>query len=413
MSPDITEAPDLEAAIRALGERLGGAMAPIIEAAGGAAAGPQRIAEALGVDKVLVSRVLKSLRTDDPVSRLHHSPGPDPLRRAIKGARRRLDVDESAAAEALAAADEFETFLSERIGDRSALTSLLAAWSPEVRQEFELRRKQAAWRAISELRGVSVDLDVSAVLVHPSATAGRLDVTWLLGLIGLRRLRPGVTVEATTQRITEDDDARCPLDLDGAPLRDRAPGQLTEFCTHPPARIRAERTGDLLRYVLAGDDYGPGAEADLLLAEVNEAELVASVPPGSGRRAWFYADVTTPSKKLVLDVVVHRDIYPGAAPELLLYDTASKGIADVNDRSRDPDRLDLFEQLRTLEGGPGDAGLREFPHHGRLLAHVLDRRGLRAADFAVHRVEIDYPLHGMQAAVAFAAPERGAERGAE
>jgi len=409
MSPEATEAPDLEAAIRALGERLGGAMAPLIDAAGGAEAGPQRVAEALGVDKVLASRILKSLRTDDPVSRLHHSPGPDPLRRAIKGARRRLDADADAVAAALAAADDFETFLAERIGDRSALTSLLAAWSPEVRQEFELRRKQAAWRAISELRGVSVDLDVSAVLIHPSERADRLDVTWLLGLIGLRRLRPGVTVEATTQRITEEHDARRPLDLDGAPLRDREPSQLVEFCTHPPARIRAERTGDLLRYVLAGDDYGPGAEADLLLAEVNEAELVARVPAGSGRRAWFYADVNIPAKKLVLDVVVHRDVYPGAAPELLLYDTASKGIADVNDRSRDPDRLDLFEQVVTLEGGLAEAGLREFEPHGRLLAHVLERRGLAAEDFAVHRVAIDYPLHGMQAAVAFAAPERAAD----
>ena len=409
MSPEATEAPDLEGAIRALGERLGGAMAPLIEAAGGAAAGPQRVAEALGVDKVLASRLLKSLRTEDPVSRLHHSPGPDPLRRAIKGARRRLGADAAAVSAALSAVDDFETFLADRIGDRSALTSLLAAWSPEVRQEFELRRKQAAWRAVSELRGVSVDLDVSSVLIHPSRRTDRLDVTWLLGLIGLRRLRPGVTVEATTQRITEDGDARRPLDLDGAPLRDRAPSQLIEFCTHPPARIRAERTGDLLRYVLAGDDYGPGAEADLLLAEVNEAELVASVPPGSGRRAWFYADVTTPAKKLVLDVVLHRDVYPGAAPELLLYDTASKGIADVNDRSRDPDRLDLFEHVRTLERGLDDIALREFPHHERLLAHVLERRGLRAEDFAVHRVEIDYPLHGMQVSVAFAAPERSVE----
>jgi len=229
--------------------------------------------------------------------------------------------------------DEFDELLVMGMGGRSALTSLLSAWSGEVRQEFELRRKQAAWRAISELRGATLDLSVSAVLLRPANVPGRLDVTWIIGLIGLQRLRPGVPIKATTRRLAPEDGERQPRDLDGQILDGVTTGRLDEFCVSPPGRFLIQRRGDLLQYMLDGSSYGPHAAVDLLLAEVNEAEMAASVAAGSGRRGWVYSDSPVPTKKTVLDVFVHEDAYPGAEPELLLYDTTSDGTADVNDLS--------------------------------------------------------------------------------
>ncbi|MEM9800100.1 MAG: hypothetical protein AAGA20_07220 [Planctomycetota bacterium] len=405
MTPDPQMAGDLEAAVRDLGARLAGAFAPLVEAAGGPERGTQHFAERFGVDKVLASRLLKALRAGDDVARLHFMPGPEPLRRVVRGVRRRLDLPGEVLDEAGETIDAFETFLADAIGDRSALTTLLAAWSPEVRAEFEVRRKQAAWRALSELRGASVDLAVSAVVFEPAKEPDRLDVTWVLGLIGLRRLRPGVTIQATTRRVAPESAERRPIGLDGAPLDGLEDGRLDAFCTSPPGRFEAHRTGDLLRYTLADEGYGPDAEVDLLVAEVNEGEMRASVPRGSGRRGWVYADTPVPARKLVLDVFVHEDVYPGSDPELLLYDTALQGVADVNDPSRDMDRLDLVEEVCPMGRGIDGLALREFEPYGRLLAHVFDSRALERDRFRAYRVAIDHPLHGMQVAVAFEPPE--------
>ncbi len=399
-----------ERSLRDLSARLGACLGSVVEAAGGAGIGPQRLADASGVDKVLASRLLKALRRDDEIARLHHLPGPEPLRRFLRSAKRKLGLDEETIQPALEAVEDFRAFLANEIGDRSALTSLLAAWSPEVRTEFELRRKQAAWRAMSELLGNTADLDLSAVILKPSDDPSMLDVTWVLGLVGLHRLRPGVPVKATTRRIVSDDSQRRPMGLDGRPLGGLTGGpmggELDEFCQAPPGHFIARRTGNLLQYTLSGEDYGPDSAVDVLMAEVNLAEISATLEKGSGRRGWFYADSPIPSRKLMLDVMLHRDVYPGAEPELILYDTSVHGVADVNDPTRDIDRLDLVESVSSLGPATGDLSIKEFAPYPKVLKHVFDRMGQDPADFQVHRVAIDYPLHGMQVAVAFDAPER-------
>ncbi|MEM1448037.1 MAG: hypothetical protein AAGI22_02945 [Planctomycetota bacterium] len=406
MAYDVESNFDLEASVRDLAARLGPALAGVVDALGGAEQGPQRLADAVGLDKVLFSRLLKALRSADPMASVHHLPGPEPLRRLLRAAKRRQNVDPEILDPAMDAVDAFDRFLTEDVGDRSALTTLLAAWSPDVRTEFELRRKQAAWRAMSELRGATLDLELSAVLLRPSDVPDRLDITWLLGMIGLRRLRPGVSIKAQTRKLAAEDAERRPRDLDGRTLEGTDSGRLDEFCVSPPGRFIAHRTGDLLQYTLDGSAYGPKQAVDLLVAEVNEAEMAASVDRGSGRRGWVYSDAPIPARKLVMDVIVHEDVYPGAEPELLLYDTSSGGVADVNDRRRDLDRLDLAESIVTLGRGLGGVEVKEFEPYPRVLEHVFERLGWDPERFRVHRVDIDYPIVGMQAAVAFDAPER-------
>ena len=204
----------LESEVRSLGSRLSHAFQAVVEALRGVDRGPQKLSQDLGIDKVLASRILKALRQDDVIDRLHHMPGPTPLRRFLRAAERKFKLPPDVAGEAAAAIDEFEGLLNHRVGGRSELTSLLTAWSLAVRAEFELRRKQAAWRAMSELIGSNVDLSASTVLLSPASVSGRLDVTWVFGLCGLRRFRPGVDVTVSTRRAAQDDSIRHPEDLD-------------------------------------------------------------------------------------------------------------------------------------------------------------------------------------------------------
>ncbi len=396
----------LESEVRAIGAQLSHTFRAIVDANDGLESGPQKLSEALGLDKVLVSRILKALRKEEVIDQLHHMPGPAPLRRFLKASKRKFTLAPEVSRDAETAIEDFEALLNDRIGDRSALTSLLTAWSLEVRAEFELRRKQAAWRAMSELFGSTADLTVSTVLLTPAEVPDRLDVTWVLSFCGLRRLRPGVDVTVTTRRTVQESSLRRPEDLDGNVLGDTVGDRLDQFCSGPAVSMNVNSFGELRQYTLEGDAYGPNTAVDLLFAEVNRAEMSSHVAPGSGRRGWVCTDASIPARALVFDILVHEDLYPGEDPELILFNPCTGEGLDLNDPASERHRIDLLETIQRIEPTEEHLKVAGFPTYPGAIAHVLDKLACDAKALRVYRVAIDYPLFGMQVAVAFKAPER-------
>ena len=86
-----------------------------------------------------------------------------------------------------------------------------------------------------------------------------------------------------------------------------------------------------------------------------------------------YAVVGTPTKSLIFDVLVHEEVYPGADPAMVIYDTALDGVADVNDQARDIDRLDLWESIQSLGNDVSRFRTTEVPRYAQMLRHVLGR----------------------------------------
>ncbi len=400
----VTPASDLEGRILGVGEALGEHLGRLFESVPQAAAGPQRLAEALGVDKVFTSRLLKALRSaGDPFALLHHLPGPAPLLRAI-GAAAALGPPPEHVAAARSAAEAFDRLIREDLGDRGYLDGILAGYLPAARRELELRSKQAAWRAMAQLLGVSADLNLSAVLLHPSDDGLHVDIVWVFGLLGLRRLRPGAPVQFATRRFSDAPGARNPATLEGRPVRDLEGLRLDRFCSARPAPLEVVQAGDVVHYRLGGNEFGPRSAVDLILAESNRREMQRYVPAESGRKGYVFSEVSTPARALHFDVLVHEEVYPGAKPALHLYDTALDGVADVNDPTRDCDRLDLAEGVEDLDLAPARLGAPGAPRYRGLLAHVFERTGWDARRFRGHRVRIDYPLYGLQVALAFDPP---------
>src|SRR4051794_10136657 len=78
----------LESRIARTGSDLLASLTRVLRNVPGADAGPLRLAAALGVDKVLASRLLKAVRSTDAISIMHRSPGPEPLRRVLRASER-------------------------------------------------------------------------------------------------------------------------------------------------------------------------------------------------------------------------------------------------------------------------------------------------------------------------------------
>lgn len=397
-------AESLERRVMDVGRDLRTSLGAVLESVSGAPSRPQDLVDTLSIDKVLSSRFLKAVRQRDPMAVAHLAPGPEPMRRVVRAARRHGTPAETADS-AMAAIDAFERLIRRDAGDRGALNTMISSWLPEARAEFETRRKQAAFRAMSELRGCRADVNIAAVLLHPSTDGGHIDLVWIMGLLGLQRLRPNARVKFATRRMAATAAPRTPTSLDGEPVAGMDAVRLDRFCDGPPAVLHAQTAGDATHYILGGNDVGPRTGVDLMLAEVSLGEMPRFVPAGSGRRGFVFAEVSLPSALLHFDVLVHREIYPTAAPELLLYDTALDGVADVNDRSRDIDRMDMQESVTDL--GTGAAGWRtsDAPNHGDLLGHVLTRMGWSADEFRGYRTRIETPIYGSQVVMAFDPPE--------
>lgn len=394
----------LESEISSTTNSLVESLEQVVSKTRSAQSGPVALAKELGLDKVLTSRLLKAMRAADPISAAHAMPGPEPLRRFVRAASRK-SVPEAVTGRAHAAIDTFESLIRDRLGDRSQLDAVLSAWAPQARREFELRRKQTAFRALAQLKGIQAQVLAATVVIHPSATPGFADVVWINGMLGVHRVRPGVTAKLTTRRMTPTGSARVPEDLRGRPVVDAKDTLLTEFCASPAPALDVRQNGEVMTYLLAGDGFGASAATSVVFAEVSRADLPLRVARGSNRLSYFFAEVTPPSEVLQFDVLVHRDLYPGQDPSLRVYDTALEGVASPNDPARDADRLDVLETIEPLGLGLRRCRSGDVPRYSDLLSHVTGSLGWDPAEMRAYRCRSTYPLYGSQVMMCFRAVE--------
>lgn len=389
-----------EQRLAAVGAGLAERIRQVLRAVPESPRGPAEVARKLGIDKVLASRAIKATQQRDPIAVLHLAPGPAPLRRLLAAASKR-GVPAALIKEARQATDDFDAFVRNEIGDRRSLDTIISAWLPEARQEFELRRKQAAFRAMSELLGAVANVGMATVLLHPSEADGMLDVVWLFGLIGLHRLRAGAPVKFASRRIGGGNPPRLPRTLDGIQIQGLEKLRLDEFCSTPPPMLQVHAAGDVVHYALAGSGYGPKSAADLVFAEVNPSEMPHYVEPATRPLRQLFAEVATPVNALVFDALVHEKVFTWAEPALTLYDTVLDGVADVNDPARDLDRLDVQERIQPLGRGVSRFRLMGFPRYAELLRHVCDKLGWDGDVFRGYRCRIEYPIYGCQVVMAW------------
>jgi hypothetical protein len=402
-TPIPTATPDrplesIEVRITQTGDALLRGMSRVIERVPGSEAGPQKLAGQLGVDKVLASRLLKALRSSDPMAMVHRTPGPEPLRRVL-AASAKWGVPAELLAEAHAAVDGYEDLIRTDIGDRSALEAILSAWVPEARREFELRRKQAAYRAMSQLKGVEAEVYAEAAIFWPSDDHAHIDIVWIKAVIGLHRLRPGVPVHFTSQRRVEGREGRRPTTLHGEPVDTVQGAVVAEFSTNPVPRLKTQIAGEATHYLLDEPGFGSGSAVNLVTCEVNRAEIPRYLPTSRNRRAWASSDINIPTRTSQFDLLIHEGLFPAESPDLRVYDTTIRGQADVNDPTRDIDRFDLLETVDALGMGAHRFGSSVVPQYRALLAHVCDTLGFDGQRLRGHRVVSEYPIYGSQFAL--------------
>jgi hypothetical protein len=389
---------DFEARVVRTGDSLLSSLTRVLGKLNGASAGPQRLAKELGVDKVLASRLLKALRSPDGMTAMHRAPGPELIRRVLR-ASERLGVPAEDIALAEAATSDFEELIRTWAGDRTGLETVLSAWVPEARRDFEIRRKQSAFRAISQLKGVHAEVFAETAIFWPSDDGKKIDIVWIKSVIGLARLRPGVSVKFTSTRGVERPTERHPRTLGGEAIESVSNAVLREFCSAPTPELVARVAGEKTHYMVK--DARLGEAMRLVTCEVNRGEIDRYVPRSRGRRGWAASEIAIPSRQYQFDVLLHPEVYPGEEPDLRVYDTAVQGTADRNDPSRDIDQFDLLDRIDDLGTGVSGFASSHVANYRKLVEHVCRSLRFDGSVLRGYRVDSQYPLYGSQYVMSF------------
>jgi hypothetical protein len=394
--PTFTSTPgptDLVEKAGVVGADLAESLRRLMAAVPGAPHRPTTLARRLGLSRVIVSRILNSLERPTPIEFLYDLPGPESLRAILRAAAEQ-DVDAPVADAAGRAIDRFDRLIRDDFGTRAALEALLSTRYPRTRERFNASSRHEVFSGMSRLIGVQADVWVTTMLFHPTRNSrDQLDVAAIHGALALRYLRPGASAYfrfGTGTAVAE------PSELQSFDLR--------QYYRNAAGVLRDDVSGDEKVHILVEHPVGRQSLIDVMVADYRRSAMPRfSAPvPRNKRGATVLPDV--PVKMLAFDVLLHHDVFPGAQPELVVYNACLRGPAGVNDPRRDLDRMPVQLQLESLGSGVASFHSDDIPNYVAMLTELCRRLEWDPASFRGWRCRVQYPVYGWQTFMTFDGP---------
>lgn len=392
-----------ESAATAVLGRLRVAVAALLKGTTGPTSKCTDVQATLGLDPRLSWQVFRIATTRNPLAAGMNVPVRAAMRRLMKAAAKRR-VPTEVIEQVSDAFDEYERFMQTHAEDREEFDAMIRSFLPQEREKQELATRQAAFKVMSQLKGATMEAELSTYILYPSQDDETVDRVLLVGAFGLRRLRPAARIGFATksagplQGLTQT--------LDGQPSEGRWSVLLSEFCTDPLPQFEVAKSDDMTSYWVAGDDVGLRTSVDLVSAERRPGAMKRYREPGASRLTGVFA-APDPTKRTTVDLFIHKDLYGEFTPSLLVYDIVPRGaVKTIDDPTRANDRVSTTETIRALGRGLANADLPHVKRYVEMVEYVYSKVGLDAADFRGFRLDVQYPICGAQYILAFPIPER-------
>lgn len=385
------------AALREVAVRLHDALCRLISYEQGMR--PMDVGRRFGVNKDVSSRLVACCQIEDPLEFAYKCPSPATLRRVVTAAS---EQGSTTAAPAAAAIDEFERFVRTEFGDQSSMNVLIGSVHPDLGAKAEALQKQSAFRGMSQLHGLFVEVSIQIGLLTRSPTPGVLDHMYADGCIGLRRLRNGPPIVIGSWRV----DAKTGTRAAAAGVRLLADnwGQALNLSRAPGGSAwvqpRIVTTGQTVQTRIEADVLGTRSAVSYGVVGWHEA-AVHTEPSDIAAWCGIGQLVAVPSKVLIYDLLVEEGLFDDAPPRLVMYDTAMRGTSPLFDPAREFDRLHLRERVDMLPSGPDGHRSTDAPFLPDLIRFMLESRNLNDRRFRAYRLRQTYPIYGSQVAFAF------------
>jgi len=390
--------------LKETGARMQTAWTALLDTGNGQLPRPSALSSAWKLNQSQCTRLLQALRESNPVVALRLFPSPSALRGVLQIAARQ-SVAPDVIERGERATDEFESLIDLFGGTKSNLDTMIARQLDHSREKIEQNAKQLVFRGMTNLLGVEVQTSVIQCYAFPNDDPAYVDELVVHGYHGLRRLRPELPLMLGTREMLPDcDDQEAALLKtlhDGAIDVDGETTALLDFCTDPFPAIEVKRERDRLIYALPPQPDLLGGELDLFFASMQRKSDPRTATEEHTRARYAYIP-HNPARQLVFDVFVHKDLWQGVEPELVLAKVGNPGAPDLLAHSLD--RMDFIEQIQSLGSSPTSIST---PHYGQYseLVHSIHRdMGWDVGDFRLYRCAVKYAVVGLWYTVQFRLP---------
>lgn len=392
----LTDAERAEA--EATARRVHAELRSVVEALPEHERGGSAMSRALELDRATCQRLIAAtLRPDADVETLVQLPGVQGLRQFLAAMEpRNYDggLTEQLAA-AGAAIDQLEVLIRQLGGSQRKLKARLAAERAASPDELiaaggganDLAVREGLFRSAAAATGRWSETSISVSIIRPALERGpngeELTQTLRLrGLTGHHARADAIPLEVGQ--------TSPPSGAGEAPQKRRMPGELLpEFCSQPLPRVVPHSAGSRIVHVidLPPDEAREGADMVICDTEPQTDRHPAALRPAMGE---VWALINFPSRRMVFDVYLHRDIAARCVATLGLHlwtpDIGAPNSARWSTRFPGGPRL--------VSMGPASAAVAS-PHYARqaeLVARMFERVGWDAAEFVGFRCETEFPV---------------------
>jgi hypothetical protein len=377
---------DVAAGIETVRRRLGA----VVESVCGGAPRAQDITDGFGIDRKLGWQIWNVCYSDDPLTAIRHLPNPRTLKVWNEAARGK-GVSEEHLRRLDRAIESFHGATKSYAHDREMLEMLVEANAQTPDEATAVRWRKQAFNGNAFTWGVRARCMLACAIVFPAAERdGYWSMVRIQALLGLLRTRTNVRWpfaqllirNAEGQKYQYD---RVPL-VESPAVRETGVPLVEEFCSKPVPDVR-RKPGNM---GMVEDELQPGEVGHSGAADIITGEILRAVAPAwtdqAGETVSFGTGVRTPSELFVSDLIVHRELFPGAKRELCVFGEL------MTQLSRDErDRVPVPEKVQELGNAADGIGTADVPRYDELLQLAAARAGLNLDEFDAFRVRMRYP----------------------
>lgn len=338
-----------------------------------------------GLDKSIVSRIVRGSRSDDSLEALHRFPGPQGLSMLVDVAEAEAPATEVAAARS--AIDEYSEIISGFADGAAGLRAAIAGWVPEAMRNGLRQARQAVYRSMSYVLGFQAAATLHTKIHIPiDSGSEHRDTAYVVGHYGLRRLRSGTPIvisgHETMGGSTETLEGHTVGEANADPL-------LRDHCTQPTPELEFISGPNTQHLLLPSGSPPVGEEVQLVTGLVDRSQLVddfLSVAP------------RIPSKVFCSDLYIRDDDESRATPPCTWIRLGSSVLPNdiyLRHWQQHLDELDLTYDVVTREAGETLSNP-DIPGYTRLMQSAFSKLGEDPARYRLHRVRWEYPISGAQ-----------------
>lgn len=364
----------------------------------------------LNLNTTLAWQVHRVATCPNPLEAGDDVPGAAATRQVLKAARAK-GVDAASLAKVTQAMEAFETLVTNHAGDRATFATMIHSLAGGDSEAIDLKARRQAFRLHSRIWGMQVKTILSCGIYHPGTRPEVLEIASLRGLREIRRLRIGAPFRLMSQLLT---DGRLQsltahaIDQSEAQAPEAAPGPnlLVEHCTKPLPELHNRVEDGRVHTYLKETPLGNAGAQTVFIADISRGLEWAAPGDAVNENLNYYA-IMKPAEALVLDTLVHRDMFGPLTPSVRVYGSLDR-LGEPNPLNfLSEERMPIRAEVHHLGEGLSVLPTPHLPRYADMVESVCLRAGWDPDAFDLYRCVVEYPLLSSVVSVRFVLPEKG------